>query len=182
MNNLKQQQDSGDSTGGVIRRKRKVSTALVFLSIVAISCTGAEAFGIRKVTRRILGRKVNHTGSTKRFADKTQVDSWSKSANRRSSPLQVRRRVKAVLEKARTRTGVDNSASTGLPNIGEASSIAEAASIGGIGNNTDWTIEPMDIPSSNGVQAQTISSDSIPEIESTSVPSSNGYQKNLLHW
>ncbi|KAG7358764.1 hypothetical protein IV203_015353 [Nitzschia inconspicua] len=70
------------------------------------------------------------------------ADSWSKAAtkSRRSSPLEVRKRVRAVLEKARTRTGVRNgsvaasSSTTPVDTRKVQSIVAEAASIGGLGD------------------------------------------------
>ena len=56
---------------------------------------------------------------------------------RRESRLQVRRRVKAVLEKARVRTGIRNGSVTSSPSLPPRSAptvIAEAASIGGLGD------------------------------------------------
>lgn len=58
------------------------------------------------------------------------ADSWSKAANgRSSSPLQVRKRVKAVLEKARTRTGIDNGS------LKPSNVVADAAALGGLDEN-----------------------------------------------
>eukprot|EP00529_Nitzschia_sp_RCC80_P041303 CAMPEP_0113524684 /NCGR_PEP_ID=MMETSP0014_2-20120614/46344_1 /TAXON_ID=2857 /ORGANISM="Nitzschia sp." /LENGTH=512 /DNA_ID=CAMNT_0000422805 /DNA_START=107 /DNA_END=1641 /DNA_ORIENTATION=+ /assembly_acc=CAM_ASM_000159 len=74
--------------------------------------------------------KIDHDTDGKETAQET----WSKPAStnkkRSGSPLQVRRRVRAVLEKARTRTGVQvkSSSRRGAPSV-----VAEAASIGGLG-------------------------------------------------
>lgn len=126
---------------------------------------GVNAFGIRKwVSRRIsLSRITNGGGagaagnaapgdSSERFlADSNKnlddnVDSsWSKAANvRSSSPLQVRKRVKAVLEKARTRTGINNGS------IKPSTVVAEAASIGGF-DEEQYIIQLQDSnPMANG--------------------------------
>lgn len=71
--------------------------------------------------------------------NKNDSDSWSKAAptdGRRSSPLKVRKRVRAVLEKARSRTGIGNGSSSTLSSDARRvqSVVAEAASIGGLGD------------------------------------------------
>ena len=94
------------------------------------------------------------------FLSATKEDeSWSKSAlnmddpddqpQRAESPLGVRRRVKAVLERARNRTGVKNTSVSSV--------IADAASIGGLGGvlQANGTVDvaldlQMPPPTSNG--------------------------------
>lgn len=57
-------------------------------------------------------------------------------SRRRSSPLKVRKRVKAVLDKARNRTGIQNSSSK------PSSVVADAASLGGLGDGPlDFVIQ-----------------------------------------
>jgi hypothetical protein len=119
------------------RRRRTVSSAMFLLSLTACTWQG-EAFGLPKFARRAISFRT--TGPERFAADENNnnnngVDSsWSKSATgRRSSPLQVRKRVRAVLEKARTRTGVDNSSTSRPSNV-----VAEAASLGGL--NDDFVI------------------------------------------
>ena len=68
-------------------------------------------------------------------------DSWSRSAatatsRRRDSPLKVRKRVRAVLEKARSRTGVQNGSTSADDSRQAQSVIAETASIGGLGDGS----------------------------------------------
>lgn len=92
-----------------------------------------DAFGFRSLSRR-LRPNVNQRDS-ERFSIENNVDSWSKSAaGRKSSPFQVRKRVKAVLQKARTRTGVENTS--------DASIVAEAASIGGLPDDFRIELQP----------------------------------------
>jgi hypothetical protein len=106
--------------------------------------------------------------------DDSATDSWSRSAaitassRRRSSPLKVRKRVKAVLEKARTRTGIRNgsassssSSTSGTDSRQVQSVVAEAASIGGLGDG------PADIV----VQIPT---NGTSELRSTSARTTNG--------
>jgi len=153
------------------RRKRRrasvVSTSVLFLLSLALCSTcrhqqGVDAFGIRKwVSRRVSfasssggARKTQDESSWRFLADKSKngetaassASSWSKPANGgSSSPLQVRKRVRAVLEKARTRTGVDNNSSlngssnSSRNNIKPSNVVAEAASIGGL--DDDYIIE-----------------------------------------
>jgi len=119
-------------------RKRIRASRLSFMMILSLAACSTtcwnneyqvEAFGVRKwISSRV---RIKKTGEPGRFlADdrKNTDDSWSKSA-RSSSPLQVRKRVKAVLEKARTRTGVDNGS------VMPRNVVAEAASIGGFDDN-----------------------------------------------
>ena len=113
------------------RRRRKTQmNALFLVTVAALACQG-ESFGFRKLSRRLSSRKPSVTRDSERFADQNSnnVDSWSKKGGRRSSPLQVRNRVRAVLEKARSRTGVENTA-TKASNV-----VADAASIGGLGED-----------------------------------------------
>jgi hypothetical protein len=101
------------------------------LTLAALACQG-ESFGFRMLSRRVSRNRRIAGEQSERFADQNQNnadDSWSKKGVRKSSPLQVRNRVKAVLEKARNRTGIDNSA-TKASNI-----VADAASIGGLGED-----------------------------------------------
>jgi hypothetical protein len=159
MNNL-------DSMSTRRRRKRTFPAALVVLSLAALACRG-EAFGIRQLSRRI-SRTLS---DSERFADKNEADTWSKSATRKSSPLQVRKRVKAVLEKARTRTGVKNSSSD------MQNTLADAASIGGIAD-TDFviglnsTLDGFPIRNRNGFQSSTA-------ISALPNGSSNGRQESF---
>jgi len=72
------------------------------------------------------------------------IDDETSTSKRKESPLGVRRRVKAVLEKARTRTGIRNSSGSRKIKQPTASSIlADAASIGGLSfeNGTSVSIE-----------------------------------------
>lgn len=63
-------------------------------------------------------------------ATKEGEDVDTNTRRRRESPLQVRRRVRAVIDKARTKTGIRNSIRTRLS---ASSIVADAASIGGLG-------------------------------------------------
>lgn len=82
--------------------------------------------------------------SSQNGQDESTLNSWSNSAvtgrrKRRESRLQVRRRVKAVLEKARIRTGVRNGSVSSPPSPPQRSIptiVAEAASIGGLGDGS----------------------------------------------
>lgn len=105
----------------------------------------ADAFGLKRWRqRRAAARLINQPGvivsskpDTQDTNNRGSSDSWSKPATERgSSPLQVRKRVKAVLEKARIRTGVDNASTlstSGASMRAAPSVVAEAASIGGLG-------------------------------------------------
>ena len=114
--------------------------------------SSVEAFGIRNwVSRRVL--QISKGSSSERLfladQNKNMGNSWSKSANgRSSSPLQVRKRVKAVLEKARTRTGVDN-ASTQQPKPSNV--VAEAASLGGLDEDYVIQLKSFTFNGENGV-------------------------------
>jgi hypothetical protein len=97
-------------------------------------------------------------------------ETWSKAAadSRRSSPFKVRKRVRAVLEKARTRTGLRpypaTAATTSIAYDSRPvqSIVAEAASIGGLGdgsadivvqitaNGKDSSIKPPNTASNDG--------------------------------
>jgi hypothetical protein len=118
------------------RRKRSAMSTLplvCFLSFASAMC--ADAFqptdlirrGRMYITRNVLSKP----DSTARNADQKDKEtvSWSKSG-RTSSPFQVRKRVKAVLEKARSRTGIKNTSKA-------SSIVAEAASLGGLGDGSD---------------------------------------------
>lgn len=73
------------------------------------------------------------------------VDDETSFSKRRASPLGVRRRVKAVLKKARSRTGIKNSSdeSSIIKEPTATSILAEAASIGGLSfeNGTSVSLE-----------------------------------------
>jgi hypothetical protein len=74
-----------------------------------------------------------------------EIATWSQPAIRSGSPLQVRNRVKAVLEKARSRTGIENTS-----NQNPSSVIADAASLGGLGDGSvDFIIQLADMTSTN---------------------------------
>jgi len=63
-------------------------------------------------------------------------DNDEEGSQRRSSPLKVRKRVKAVLDKARNRTGIQNCSSK------PSSVVADAASLGGLGDGPlDFVIQ-----------------------------------------
>ena len=102
-----------------------------------------DAFGFRNLSRRLQARRrtqniINSDRDSPHFSNKpTNVDSWSKSAGKSSSPLQVRRRVRAVLQKAKTRTGIENTSIKP-----EASLVAEAASIGALPEEILIEIKP----------------------------------------
>lgn len=131
------------------RKRSRATSFLVMFSLAACStCWNndhqVEAFGVRKwVSRRI---RIKSSDPERFLADESKNSdaSWSKSAQS-SSPLQVRKRVKAVLEKARTRTGVDN-ASFMPRNV-----VAGAASIGGFDDNV--VIEVKNGETTNGPQS-----------------------------
>ncbi|CAJ1966545.1 unnamed protein product, partial [Cylindrotheca closterium] len=117
-------------------RRRRRNTMLVSVCAYAITLTfvtfvttipSTDAFGLRSITKRLRPNRIPDSERYSNNLDNNNVDSWSKSASgRRSSPLQVRKRVKAVLQKARSRTGVENKS---VPP--DASTVAEIASIGG---------------------------------------------------
>jgi hypothetical protein len=121
-----------------IRRQRSPFSLYIFtLALMAVRTT--DAFGFRSLTRRLKPNRNPNVRDSERFAnnvDNNNADSWSKSAgDRKSSPLQVRKRVRAVLQKARTRTGVENTSSKSEGDI-----VAEAASIGGLVDDM-WATE-----------------------------------------
>jgi hypothetical protein len=141
----------------------------ILVSALAACCSssggGVNAFGLRKwVSRRTNGAVGSEPGTgsfrkiaAQRFlADKskngvgeeqetTTGSTWSKPVNgRTSSPLQVRKRVRAVLEKARTRTGVNiNSTSSISTSTKPSNVVAEAASIGGLGEDYIIGLKPV---------------------------------------
>jgi len=84
------------------------------------------------------------------------VDDETSFSKRKESPLGVRRRVKAVLEKARSRTGIRNSStdSRKIKTKQTASSIlADAASIGGLSYENDTTVSlEYQVSQSNGFE------------------------------
>ena len=95
---------------------------------------GGRSSSLPFVLPTLFASKIDHETDGKKMTQET----WSKSAEtnkkRSGSPLQVRRRVRAVLEKARTRTGVQvKSSSSSSSSRGAPSVVAEAASIGGLG-------------------------------------------------
>lgn len=96
------------------------------------------------------------------------------STKRTQSPLQVRRRVRAVLEKARTRTGIENSSiatantrSTSSSNSSSPSSVvANAASIGGV--DEEYRIEIKKEPTPKASTASTpVNGKAVPNSSST---------------
>lgn len=103
----------------------------LFVLTLTLMVAQSDGFGLRSLSRRIRQKQAqNGTRDSERFSNKASnsIDSWSKSAaGQKSSPLQVRKRVKAVLQKARSRTGVDIKS--------EANIVAEAASIGGLSDD-----------------------------------------------
>ena len=110
------------------RRRRGTLTGVCVITLALLTTIPTiNAFGFRSITKRLRSNRIPESERYSNNVD-NNVDSWSKSASgRRSSPLQVRRRVKAVLQKARSRTGVENRS---VP--AEANIVAEAASIGGL--------------------------------------------------
>lgn len=123
----------------IIKRRRSPFSLYIFtLALMAVRTT--DAFGFRSLSRRLNPNRNPNIRDSERFSNKVDdnADSWSKSAGgRKSSPLQVRRRVRAVLQKARTRTGVENTSIKSEANI-----VAEAASIGGLADGIRIEIKP----------------------------------------
>lgn len=157
------------------RKRRRAPSVSFFVLLSLAACSNywhdeghVEAFGVRKwVSRRIRGTP----GAPERFlADQNRNSaSWSKSA-RSSSPLQVRKRVKAVLEKARTRTGVDNTS------VEPRNIVAEAASIGGFDDNIVIQVQNNSI-NRNGMQRNGTSLRAFPD-EELVIQRSNGSDMN----
>ena len=111
------------------RRRQRPSQRLVACLIVAV--LSAEAFSVTDgfSLHRL---RPSHLLQRQRQATKDQTDtSWSK-ATTSSSRFGVRKRVKAVLAKAKERTGVRNSSSSESANM-----VASAASIGAFDVDTD---------------------------------------------
>lgn len=103
--------------------------------------------------------------------DRIQEESWSKSAvkgrdsnsnsrtERSGSRLQVRKRVKAVLEKARIRTGVKNG-SVPPPQRSASTVVAEAAALGGLGDGlADIVFTQIDQQTSSSSSSNIINGD-----------------------
>lgn len=127
------------------RRRRSLPSAAlggysVLLLVLTVSETmlhGSDAFGLQRWRQRRAAARLNSppsvivSGSPDiQNGNNGSADSWSNPVPGSSSPLKVRKRVKAVLEKARIRTGVGNASAM---STGAASVVAEAASIGGLG-------------------------------------------------
>lgn len=130
---------------------RLSSAALLFTTLIVTVSTFQSIEGFTAARRRISTRTTTttttrtHRSSIRILHLTTKEESWSKSAlnnnnqnnmnnddddenyssSRLESPLGVRRRVRAVLERARNRTGVINTSVSSV--------IADAASIGGLG-------------------------------------------------
>jgi hypothetical protein len=131
---------------------RLSSAALLFTTLIVTVSTFQSIEGFTAARRRISTRTTTTTTTTRTHRSSirilhltTKEESWSKSAlnnnnqnnmnnddddenyssSRLESPLGVRRRVRAVLERARNRTGVINTSVSSV--------IADAASIGGLG-------------------------------------------------
>lgn len=113
----------------------------------------------------------------------TKGETWSKSAvkgrsgtsrsQRDGSRLQVRKRIRAVLEKARTRTGVGNGSVTAqVSPRSPPTVVAEAAAIGGLGDGeADIIFADID---ANGISRNGVKNGSKTSTVSTSEPK-NGY-------
>jgi hypothetical protein len=155
-------------------RKRRRATSFSFLVMFSFAACSrcwnmehhVEAFGVRKwVSRRI---RIKSSVPERFLADESKTDdaSWSKPAQS-SSPLQVRKRVKAVLEKARTRTGVDNS-SVMARNV-----VADAASIGGFDDNVIIEVK-NGAKRSNGAQRGIVFPDEELLVQRTNGTETNG--------
>ena len=116
-----------NASGNMTKRRRRSKVGSLALLTLTLLAYQSESFGFRNFSRRLSRNRV--VGESERFADQNEnnADSWSKKGQRRSSPLQVRNRVRAVLDKAKSRTGIENTATMRASNI-----VAEAASIGGI--------------------------------------------------
>mmetsp|Transcript_43010 Transcript_43010/g.104121 ORF Transcript_43010/g.104121 Transcript_43010/m.104121 type:complete len:425 (-) Transcript_43010:271-1545(-) len=148
------------------RRRRRgtlVGVYVVTLALLTI-IPSIDAFGFRSITKRL---RPNRIPDSERYSNNldNNVDSWSKSASgRKSSPLQVRKRVKAVLQKARSRTGVENKS---VPS--EASIVAEAASIGGFAEDIRIDIKKTLEESSNGKALPEVNGSNAEENETTTV-------------
>eukprot|EP00980_Cylindrotheca_fusiformis_P014566 scaffold3924_cov109-Cylindrotheca_fusiformis.AAC.15 len=126
-----------------IRRRRNPSSVYIF-TLALMACRATDAFGFRSLSRRLRPNRNVNIRDSERFSNNVEnnLDSWSKSASdRKSGPFQVRKRVKEVLQKARTRTGVENSSDTSIG--------GEAASIGGLSDDFRIELEPQ---SRNGTQ------------------------------
>jgi len=140
-----------------------VGVYVVTLALLTI-IPSIDAFGFRSITKRL---RPNRIPDSERYSNNldNNVDSWSKSASgRKSSPLQVRKRVKAVLQKARSRTGVENKS---VPS--EASIVAEAASIGGFAEDIRIDIKKTLEESSNGKALPEVNGSNAEENETTTV-------------
>jgi hypothetical protein len=107
---------------------------------------GAAPFSSNIVVRsRIQTARSADTDENNNNNSSPEIATWSQPATRSGSPLQVRNRVKAVLEKARSRTGIENT-STQNP----SSVIADAASLGGLGDGSvDFILQLADMTSPN---------------------------------
>lgn len=128
------------------RRRRRTLNTLAFLLVLAALTEQGDAFGFRKLSRK-LSRSRDFGGETQqqsgRFADQNDgVNSWSKRVDRKSSPLQVRNRVRAVLAKAKKRTGVETRT------VKASNIVADAASIGGLAEDV---VIQVKLPTSSSV-------------------------------
>ncbi|KAL3939594.1 MAG: hypothetical protein SGBAC_005707 [Bacillariaceae sp.] len=145
------------------RRRRRGTVVGVYAVTLALLTIipSIDAFGFRSITKRL---RPNRIPESERYSNNVDnnVDSWSKSASgRRSSPLQVRRRVKAVLKKARSRTGVENKSLQS-----EASIVAEAASIGGWAEDLQIDVKKKIPENSDGKASPEVNGSSDEESES----------------
>ena len=114
------------------RRRKQLPSGMAFLVLAFLMAVQGDAFGFKNLSRRLIARRTQISNKP------TNVDSWSKSASGgKSSPLQVRKRVRAVLQKAKTRTGVENTSIKP-----EANLVAEAASIGALPEEILIEIKP----------------------------------------
>ena len=118
------------------RRRRRVCYAICVLSLASV-WWGVDGFKGGFVTSPM---RPCRRSCTRQYADPERNNgdgglgtaTWSKQASSTSgSRFQVRKRVKAVLEKARTRTGVENTSNQKPSQV-----IADAATLGGLGDGS----------------------------------------------
>ena len=138
------------------RRRRRVCYAICVLSLASV-WWGVDGFNGRPVPSTVL--RSRRRSKFRRYADQERNNgedggpvtaTWSKQARKSSgSRFQVRKRVKAVLEKARTRTGVENTSDQNPSQV-----IADAATLGGLGDGSvDLMVQLDETKKTNGEAA-----------------------------
>lgn len=136
----------------------RLNLTLISAAVLLLSSSFVTSFSFTTTiiprSSTISSRRLNASREKEPPVSSSTQESWSRrNINGKDSRFGVRRRVRSVLERAKTRTGIKN-ASEQLLNTKQSSPniLADAASIGGLGDSDDFDVSALDFttPTVNG--------------------------------